>query len=158
MTAPALTKIYMTSITTMGLSYRMAQSILIGGNSNQMNVIGHQAVPPNVNRVLSAPMRHQFYIGLIVIVIEKFLLPSVAPLGNVVWIAGYHYSCNPIHDFGNIKIDHIGSVIKYSVPIIHKTFICHSMLLYSRLITGQLSAWLIDRNAVSDEQQDSIQQ
>jgi hypothetical protein len=32
------------------------------------------------------------------------------------------------------------------------------MLLYSRLITGQLSTWPIDGSTISDEQQDSIQQ
>jgi len=47
--------------------------------------------------------------------IEKSLLPSIAPLGHVVWIAGCHYSCDPIHDFGNSKLDHSRSIIKYGV-------------------------------------------
>ena len=42
-------------------------------------------------------------------------LPSVAPLGNVVWLAGLNDSCDRIYDFGNIKLDQNRSIIKYGV-------------------------------------------
>jgi hypothetical protein len=106
MTPPPLTEIHPAGIATMGLTDCMAQPIRIGGNSNQMNVIGHQAVSPYLNCVFSTPMRHQFNIGLIITIIEKSLLAPVAPLGDMVRIAGHHYSCNSRHEIDCNRLYH----------------------------------------------------
>ena len=82
----------------MGLTDRKTKPVLIRGNSNQVNVIGHQAVSPNVHCVRFAPIGHQFNIGLIIAIIEECLLPTVTPLGDVMGIARYYYSCDPRHD------------------------------------------------------------
>jgi len=43
-------------------------------------------------------------------------LASIAPLGDVVRMAGYRYSCDPGYDVGNIKLDYNCSIIYYGVP------------------------------------------
>jgi hypothetical protein len=81
MTTPSLAKIHSACISAVRFANGMAQSIRIGRHSDQMDVIGHQAVSPDVNTVLPAPMRHQISIGLIVPIIEESLLPPVASTG-----------------------------------------------------------------------------
>jgi hypothetical protein len=94
----------------------MAQSIRTGGHSDQMDVIGHQAVSPNVNTVLPAPIRHQIYIGLIVTIIEESLFPPIASLGDMVRVAWHNYSCNSCHEIDYRMFVWVIPIIKYGVP------------------------------------------
>lgn len=82
----------------MGLANGPAQSILRGRNGDQVDVIGHQAVGPDLDPALPARLGHQVEIRDVVLVAEKRLLPTVPPLGNVMRITRYNHSCNPRHD------------------------------------------------------------
>jgi hypothetical protein len=53
-------------------------------------VIGHQAIAPNLDPFLVAPLGHQFQISLVVAVVEKRRLPAVAALRDRVGQTGNH--------------------------------------------------------------------
>jgi hypothetical protein len=95
----------------------LAQSISVGRHSDQMDVIGPQAVSPDVNTVLPAPMRHQIYIGLIVPIKEESLLPAVASLGDMMRIAGYN---DPCHEMDHRMFGQKISIIMYGVLPLEK--------------------------------------
>jgi hypothetical protein len=48
-----------------------------------MDVIGHQAIAPNRNPFLAAPIGHQFQIGRIVAIVEERRLSAVPSLRDV---------------------------------------------------------------------------
>jgi hypothetical protein len=49
-----------------------------------MDVIGHQAIAPNLDTFVAARLGHQFQIGGVVAIVEERLLSAIATLGNVV--------------------------------------------------------------------------
>lgn len=71
-------------VTAMGLAHRPPQPLFSSRHCNQVNVIGHQAVAPDLNALLTAPLGHQFHVSRIVPVVEERLLSAVATLGDVV--------------------------------------------------------------------------
>jgi len=93
-----------------------AQPTPIGGYSDHVDVVGHQAVAPNVNGMFSAPVRHQIDVRTVVPVGEKCLLPAVAALGYVMRIVGYNDSCDSGHGLDYRRSCRIGSRNKYGVP------------------------------------------
>jgi len=93
-----------------------AQSIPVGGYSDYVDVVGHQAVAPYVNAMFSAPVRHQIDVRTVVPVGEKCLLPAVAALGYVMRIVGYNDSCDSGHGLDYRQSCCIGSRNKYGVP------------------------------------------
>jgi hypothetical protein len=64
-------------IAPMSLAYAAPQAVLRMRNRNQMHMIGHQAVRPNLHPALPAPVGHQFHEGRIVFLAEKCLLPTI---------------------------------------------------------------------------------
>jgi hypothetical protein len=94
---------------------REAQPIFIRGDSDQMDVVGHQAVPPYVDSVLGSNATSGQG-GLIVAVIEKSPLPPVATLSDMVWIACHHYPWDSRHETAPSLIDCEVITIKYGVP------------------------------------------
>jgi len=67
-------------------------------NCDEMNVIGHQAVRPDLDLVGGAPLRHELQVGLVIFIAKERLLPAVSPLGNVVRQARCDDSCQSGRD------------------------------------------------------------
>lgn len=74
----------------MGLADRPPQTVLRLRNCNQMDVIGHQAVRPNLDPAFSAPVGHQLHVRRVVRVVEERLLPTISTLGYVMWQTRNH--------------------------------------------------------------------
>jgi hypothetical protein len=56
-------------------------------------MVGHQAIGPDADLVLAAPLAEQIEVGAVVIVAEERLLPPVASLRDVVRAVGDNDSC-----------------------------------------------------------------
>lgn len=50
---------------------------------NQMHMVGHQAPGPDGHPFFGAPLGHQIEVDLIIVIAKKGLLPTIAPLGDV---------------------------------------------------------------------------
>ena len=94
---PFLAEVDAPRIAPMSLANGTRQSIFRPRHRNQMNVIGHQAVRPNVDAALAAPLGHQIQVGRIIVVAKERLLPAVAPLRYVMRQAGHDQSRKPRH-------------------------------------------------------------
>jgi len=116
MPTPTFTEIDSSSIATVCLAYSQAQSIPIGGDNDHVDVIGHKAVSPYGDAVLSAPLGHQSDIETIVLLGEKGLLATVAPLGYMMRILGYNDSCDSGHEREYKRSRRKRSRVKYDVP------------------------------------------
>ena len=66
---------------------------------DQVNVIGHQAIRPNLHRFFTAPLGHQFHVGHVVSIAEKRLLPAIPSLRDVVGQTWHDAPCQSC--FGN---------------------------------------------------------
>lgn len=60
-------------------------------------MVRHEAVGPDFNLLLAAPLGHQIEIGLVVVVAEERLLTPIAALRHVVRHARYNHSCKSSH-------------------------------------------------------------
>ena len=80
----------------MGLADPTSQTSFILRNGNQVDMIWHQTVTPNLDLVFPAPFRHQIEISKIILRIEKYLLPTIAALGDLMWVAGGNYACDSV--------------------------------------------------------------
>lgn len=83
MPPPSLTKIDPTGVTPMGFPDRPPQALLGFRNHDQMDVIRHQAVGPDLHGPAGAPFRHQMDVCPIIFSTEKGLLPAIPPLSDV---------------------------------------------------------------------------
>jgi len=97
MPPPLLAIIDPSRVTPMGLADGSPQAVLGLGNHDQMHVVGHQAVGPDLDLVLAAPLGHQVQVGLVVVIAEKRLLSTVPPLGHMVRHARNNHSCQSSH-------------------------------------------------------------
>jgi hypothetical protein len=93
MASPPLAKVNHPCVTPMDLADRPSQPIRRLRNSDEMDVVRHQAVRPDLNLMGAAPLPHQFQVALVILVAKKRLLPTVSPLGDVVRQARYYNSC-----------------------------------------------------------------
>ena len=74
-----------------------AKSLFIAGDSDQMDVVGHQAKSEDVKApLLRLPLQH-FKIDVLVVIDEENILTVVPPLDNVMRNTFYYYSCKPWH-------------------------------------------------------------
>ena len=82
----------------MSLADRAPQSV--GGlrHGDQMDMVGHQAVRPDLNLLGTAPLRHQFAGSLVVLVAKERLLPTVPALGDVMRKTRYDNTCQSGHE------------------------------------------------------------
>ena len=60
-------------------------------------MVGHQAIGPDRHAGGGAAFRQQRQIGLVIAVVEKHLLPPVAPLRHMMRHARRHDPCHPRH-------------------------------------------------------------
>jgi hypothetical protein len=68
----------------MGFPNPLTQGILGPRNDNQVGVVRHQTICPNLDGIFMAPLGHQPNIFTIVIFAEKILLPPVTLLSKMV--------------------------------------------------------------------------
>ena len=97
MPSPFLAKIDMSRITAMRLSHCVAEAVGLHRNGNEMNVIGHEAIGPNINFAAPAGIAHQGNIFSIIIVAEKSLHAAVSPLREVMRYTRYDDPRYPCH-------------------------------------------------------------
>ena len=97
MSPPFLAKIDMSRITTMRLSHCMTEAVGLHGNGNEMNMIGHETIRPNINFITPAGIGHQGNIFSIIIVAEKSLHAAVSPLREMMRYARYDNPRYPCH-------------------------------------------------------------
>jgi hypothetical protein len=83
MPAPSLAKVEHASVTAVNLTDRAPQTIRSLRYRDQMDMIGQQAVRPDLDIVSLAPMSHQFPVALVIFVTKKRLLSTVSPLSDV---------------------------------------------------------------------------
>jgi len=62
-------------------------------------VVWHQTVCPDINAPMSAPFSHQVNIFLIVIIREKYLLPTIPTLRYMMRISIDNDSCYACHEY-----------------------------------------------------------
>jgi hypothetical protein len=67
----------------MGLADGPPQAVFRLRNRNQMNVIGHETVRPNLDSAFFAPIGHQFHVGQIILFAKKRLLPAIPTLDDM---------------------------------------------------------------------------
>jgi hypothetical protein len=66
------------------LANRLGESVGGGGNEDQMNMVGRQAIGPAGDGVGAAPPGHQIAIERVVARVDEQRLPPIAALGDVV--------------------------------------------------------------------------
>jgi len=84
MAAPLLPEIDSPRVTSMRLADGPSQAVIRFRRRDQMDVVGHQAVAPDLDRCLAAPLGHQFNVCRVVAIVEECLPATVASLSNVV--------------------------------------------------------------------------
>ncbi len=82
--APVLAPADVAGVAPMGLADRPAQPLGGLGGGDEVDVVRHQAIGPDLDAAALAPLCHQVQIGAVVGVAEEGLLPTVAPLGDLV--------------------------------------------------------------------------
>ena len=75
-------------VTHLHLTQQFGQRLDLRGNHDQMNVIGHEAIAQNLNRVMFGILLQQAEIYLPVNVGEKYVATLVAALSNVMGTMG----------------------------------------------------------------------
>jgi hypothetical protein len=83
MSPPPLTKIDLPRVTPVRFPDGSPQSIGRLRDGDQVDVVGHQAISPNLHPVLPAPLTHQLQVRSVVLQAKKRLLPTISPLRNV---------------------------------------------------------------------------
>ena len=97
MSPPAFTEVNQARISSMGFGYSCLKVALNLRHRDQVNVIWHQTICPNLNPEPATPIRHQGQIFLVITVMEKDFLASVATLSNVMGYVRNHYSSYSRH-------------------------------------------------------------
>lgn len=93
MTLPVFAEVDHPAVAPVGLAYRPAQSIVGPGNGDEVDMVWHQAVRPDLNALFPAPLSHQPDVLLIVFITEESGHSPVPTLGNMVGNAcGYDTS------------------------------------------------------------------
>jgi hypothetical protein len=65
----------------MDLADRASQPVGRVRNGDQMDMVGHQAVCPDLDLVRAAPLRHEFEVTLTIFITKKRLPPAVSAAG-----------------------------------------------------------------------------
>ena len=96
-TSNSLSQVDHSSIASMRFTDSPCQAVRFIGDGDQMDMIGHQAIR---EKMYSKPARlflEQMKVFFPVVVLEKNIHGSNAPLHNMVWISGNDYSFHPCH-------------------------------------------------------------
>src|SRR5262245_12362441 len=98
MPPPSLPEVDHAGVTAMHLADCPSQSDGRVRNGDQMDMVRHQAVCPNLDLVGAAPLRHELQVTLVILITKKCLLPAVSPLRDVVRQARGDNSCESGHE------------------------------------------------------------
>ena len=82
----------------MRLAQRAPEAVLVAGREDQVHVVGHQAIGPDLDARVGAMGGEKLAIEPVVLVAEERLQPAVAPLRDVVGMPRNHDSCQTCHD------------------------------------------------------------
>ncbi len=83
-TAPPLALVDAPGVAAMRLAERRAEAIGMARYQDQVDVVGHQAIGPDLGRRLGAGLGQKPEVGLVVGLPEECIQAPVAPLGDVV--------------------------------------------------------------------------
>ena len=97
MTTPSLTEVVHAGVTAMDLTDRPIQSIGRLRDRDQMDMIGLQAVRPDLDVVQAAPLGHERQAALVIFVRKERLLSAVSALCDVMRQTGCDNSCQSSH-------------------------------------------------------------
>jgi hypothetical protein len=95
--SPALAEVDHSRISTVNLSHGLGQSLNRRGNQDQMHVVWHQAIRPDADIKLTAPMGQQCKILLVVLFAEKRIHATIPALSDMMSPPGNYdsrYSCH----------------------------------------------------------------
>jgi len=95
------------------LSNRFGQNSFLVRDCDQVNMIGHQTIRAYFHPGLLTPMAPQAQIGAVIIIKEKYILPPVPPMGNMMGKSRNHSSCYPGHGWIFSYNKSVLSIIKY---------------------------------------------
>ena len=95
---PAFAKVNHTGISAMCLADSASQPIGRLRDRDQVDVIGHEAIGPDLDLVSTAPLPHQLQVAAVVLVTEERLLSTVSPLRDVVRETRGDDTCQSGHD------------------------------------------------------------
>jgi len=95
--SPFVAEIDPPRVTSMGLTDRPPQGLLARRNRDQMRMVGHQAVGPDIDPLVSTPLGHELHVSRVISVVEECLLPAVAPPGHVMRHARDDQACPSCH-------------------------------------------------------------
>lgn len=70
-------------IAPMGIGKSRAQSIFMARHNDDMNMVGHQAIAPDLQPCLPRGLAQQIFIKHIVLIIEECWQATVASLGHM---------------------------------------------------------------------------
>jgi len=82
----------------MRLSHCVTEAVGLRRNGDEMNVIGHKAIRPNIYFITPAGLGHQGNIFSIIIVTEKSLHAAVPALREMMGYTRYDDPCYPCHE------------------------------------------------------------
>jgi hypothetical protein len=88
MAGPARTGVDEACVTAVGLAERACQRAGVGRNEHEVDVVGHQAIGPHLDRGLAALLGEEIAIERVVGRFEEDRLTAVAALGHVMRMAG----------------------------------------------------------------------
>jgi hypothetical protein len=90
---PFLAKVDPSCVALMHFAYGQTQTVLRRRDRDSMDVVGHQAIPPDLHRTLATPLGRQLQVGRVVPFVEERLLAAVASLRHMVRHARNDQSC-----------------------------------------------------------------
>lgn len=76
----------------MSVGKRVAHAVFVGEYSDDMNMVGHKAIAPDLCLGLVGPFAEQIDVQPVVSIIEEDLISPVSTLGNVAGMTGNYDS------------------------------------------------------------------
>jgi hypothetical protein len=95
--APSLTEIDHPGVAAVCLGNRTAQSVLFARRHDEVHVVRHRAIGPNLRPAAIARGRHEVLVLREVLVREKHLLATIATLRDVMRKTGGYDACDSVH-------------------------------------------------------------
>lgn len=96
-TRPAAPRVDVIGITSMRFSDRSPKTICLRRTENEVNMVWHQTVRPNLDCGLACLFSQQISINVLVTVLKEDRLPAIATLRHVMREAGYHHASQSSH-------------------------------------------------------------
>jgi hypothetical protein len=118
--SPSFTEIDTPGVASVCLPNGKIQTIFCFGYGNQVNVIGHKTISPDLHVVCCAPFSHEFQVCQLVLVPKKCLIAPVAPLRYLMWNTRCYRSCYSCHFVcQSDNNDHCQSLSKVSPEVLN---------------------------------------